>query len=293
MQIEVNGRSIPEHVINREAQYHPAAHWAAAQHEAARALVVRELLLAEAKSRGLASDAELDERDADDAIRQLTEDCIPVPPVSDEDCQAYYEANPQRFAGPPLFEASHILIATGGSDASDEAEARAKAQALLRDVLDQPRRFEQIAKSQSACPSASNGGRLGQISSGETHPEFEASLKTLQPGSLSQELVKTRHGFHIVRLDHRAESSRVPFPVVRDKIRIYLRDARWRRSLQQFVDSLAATARIDGFDLSAPAPDAPVQPAASPTDQTSTTQAAALGTASQPESVRRLPVLLG
>src|SRR3546814_1132125 len=49
----VNGNEITAQAVLAEMQYHPAASAAAARHEAARALVVRELLLQAAEALGL------------------------------------------------------------------------------------------------------------------------------------------------------------------------------------------------------------------------------------------------
>ncbi len=298
MQVSVNGVQISEHQINLEAQYHPASHWRAAQHEAIRALIIRQLLLWEAQRRGIVDGQVMDERvDSDerlasDVVRRLTESCVPVPLVSDEDCREYYLKHPTRFMGPELFEASHILLASAVDPAVGDAEqeearaaVRSKALDVLRQVQAAPHRFEQLARVHSACPSAASGGRLGQISVGETLPEFEQALRRLSPGEIDPSLVETPHGFHIVRLDNRAERSLLPFLGVQDKIRIYLRDARWRQSLQAFITELAEQANIEGFDLASKPPAAPVPELSAERASVST---AAESPAPQP---RRLPVL--
>src|SRR5690606_33418853 len=104
-----------------------------------------------------------------------------VPQVSDQECAEFYRDNQARFVGPALFEASHILLAC--SDDPDERRAtNERAFDLLNELNDQPERFERLAQEASGCPNASSGGRLGQLSPGETVIEFEEALRELQPG---------------------------------------------------------------------------------------------------------------
>jgi peptidyl-prolyl cis-trans isomerase C len=97
--------------------------------------------------------------------------------------------------------------------------------------------------------SASQGGNLGQITTGQTSPEFERALFALEPGSITPEPVATRYGFHIIRLDRKREGRDLPFELVADRIAAYLQECVQRRALAQYVARLATAARIDGIDL--------------------------------------------
>ena len=72
----------------------------------------------------------------------------------------------------------------------------------------------ELAQAHSACSSASQGGNLGQITEGQTSSEFEEALFDLEPGSIGQEPVATRYGFHIIRLDRKHEGRELPFELV-------------------------------------------------------------------------------
>jgi len=264
MNITVGNFEIDEHAINLEVQYHPAASWTQARHEAARALVVQQLLLSESARRGLCTDPEtLSARDAQQVIEQLTSEAVKVPPVTDSECEQFYRAEQQSFTGPQLFEASHILFAAPAGSA-DRAEVQTKAEQTLAAVLADPRHFERTAREHSACASATAGGRLGQITLGETLPEFERALLALAPGEITEQLVQTEHGFHIVRLDQRSEGRALPFEAVADRIRLYLRDRAWRLALRRFIDELAEQIGVIGFDLHAPPPQPSADEGAAP-----------------------------
>ena len=61
------------------------------------------------------------------------------------------------------------------------AQARAQAEMALAVLREQPERFAELAQAHSACPSAAHGGNLGQITPGQTTPEFEQALIALAP----------------------------------------------------------------------------------------------------------------
>ena len=105
----------------------------------------------------------------------------------------------------------------------------------------------------SDCPSACEGGRLGQVTRGETTPEFEAALLTLEAGQTCAEPVQTRYGVHVLRLERKVNGQVLPFVQVRERIAAYLKESSGRRAVAQYVRLLAGEARISGFDIDAAA----------------------------------------
>lgn len=67
--------------------------------------------------------------------------------------------------------------------------------------------------------------------------------------ALIDNLVKTRHGFHIVAVDQRIPGKRLPFDVVRDEIAERLRATVEEKALRQYISVLAGKADIQGADL--------------------------------------------
>jgi peptidyl-prolyl cis-trans isomerase C len=252
--VSVNGVVVPRNVIAREVQHHPASSPAAAWKEATHALAVRELLLQEARSKCAMSDPLSDadgrrETEAEASIRALIESEVKVPEPDPETCRRYYEQNHRRFRSPEIYEAAHILIAARAADAKAYAQAREQARAVLSELREWPERFAELARDVSACPSAAQGGNLGQITAGQTTLEFERALKMLEPGSLCAEPVATRYGFHIIRLERRVEGRELPFEAVAAQIADYLAESVRRRAIAQYVARLASRAEITGIDL--------------------------------------------
>src|SRR5262249_33937146 len=92
---------------------------------------------------------------------------------------------------------------------------------------------------------------LGQIGRGDTVPEFERAIFRLGADGILRELVKTRHGFHIVAVDANIPGKTLAFDAVEERIAARLRAAVEERALQQYVSILAGRAEISGANLAA------------------------------------------
>jgi len=256
--VRVNGIEISRAAIAREIQNHPADTPGAARQEAARALVVRELLVQEAGRLGIepadTPDAE-GRREAEDEalVRALVEAGVDVPDPTDDECRRFYEGNRDRFRSPDIYEAAHILFAAPRDDEEAYTEADRQARDTIAHLREEPRNFADLARTLSACPSAKTGGNLGQISTGQTTPEFEAALAAMQPGTLCDDPVHTPYGAHVVRLDRKIDGTVLPFEAVAAEIADYLADAVFHRAVHQYIAILAGRAEIEGIDLTAAA----------------------------------------
>jgi peptidyl-prolyl cis-trans isomerase C len=252
--VSVNGVSIARDAIVHEMQHHAAAKPIAAWQQAARALVIRELLLQRAHQLGVTpepiSDAEGRRETDDEAImRVLVEREVTVPEPDDATCRRYYENNQNRFRSPDIYEASHILFAALPADREAHAQASADAISVLATLQEHPDRFATLARAYSRCPSAEQGGNLGQITAGQTTPEFEQALFALEPGQLCEAPVATRYGFHVIRLERKHEGRMLPYELVADRIADYLRESVRRRADAQYIARLVTAARIEGIEL--------------------------------------------
>jgi peptidyl-prolyl cis-trans isomerase C len=90
------------------------------------------------------------------------------------------------------WRASHILIKDRG--AADDVLKKVK----------QGGQFESLAREHSTCPSKSSGGDLGWFGAGQMVAPFEAAVKRLSPGSIS-DLVQTQFGYHIIKCTGRRD----------------------------------------------------------------------------------------
>lgn len=259
--IRVNGVAIDRDAIAREAQNHPAEKPLAAWQEAARALVIRELLLQEARRLEIAAEPCGDdegrrETDEEALIRQVIEREVHTPTADEAACRRYYEQNRARFRSADLFEVRHILIAAPPGDRKDgDRKTRGVAAEQARRIIDElraePSRFDELAREYSACPSGHSGGNLGQIGPGQTVPEFEHALAGAPAGELAPQPVETRYGLHVVRVDRRIAGRDLPFELVHERIRDWLDEKVRRTALAQYLSILAGRAEITGIALAA------------------------------------------
>lgn len=246
--ITVNGIKITSEQINQEVQYHPAASRVEAKYEAMQALVIRELLLQRAAVLGLCEREEA-VKNPDDVIDDLLAREVDVPKPDDQTCRRYYDNNKKRFYTSPLFQVSHILYLAPPDDEDERKKARDKAQKALARIKDDPSLFEKIAREESACSSSGEGGRLGQISKGQTLPGFEAALMDMKEEELSSEPVASEVGYHIIKLHKRAEGKQLPYDSVKDWISDFLKSQSFQTAFSQYVQLLAAEAKISGFRM--------------------------------------------
>jgi peptidyl-prolyl cis-trans isomerase C len=207
----------------------------------------RELLRQRAVAIGLLDAAAAGEDVIEQAIEALLEREVVTPMPTEEECRRYYDAHPKEFESGDLVHARHILFQV--TPAVGIPEIRARAEETLNALLREPDRFAALAAEMSNCPSGQQGGNLGQIGRGDMVPEFEKAIFRLGPTGLMRELVKTRHGFHIVAIDQRIPGKRLPFDMVRDDIAEHLRARVEEKALRQYVSVLAGKADIEGADL--------------------------------------------
>lgn len=250
MGIQINHREISSHAINVESAWHqePGADPRLAQRRAAVALSVRELLRQRAEQIGL--EVPEDGEGLDNAIETLIAREVDVPEADEAACRRWYDQNPAKFRTADIAEVRHILLAAPPEILEEREAARTLAESLIRSLEKDPESFPRLAREHSRCPSAADGGLLGQISRGDTVPEFEDAVFRLPPG-LAPAPVKTRYGFHVVEVLQKVDGEPVPYERVRGDIAAYLEEASRRRALSQYIRLLAGEADIKGIDLDA------------------------------------------
>ncbi len=248
--ISVNGVEISRAAIARETQNHPASKPIEAWQAAARALVVRELLLQEARRIALEPQPICDEdgrRETEEEalVRGLIACEIVTPKADNATCRRYYEQNRRRFTSPTLHEVSHILLPHDGPD------LELTAATILTALRGDPAAFEALARLHSVCPSKDTGGNLGQIGPDQTVPEFEAALPELPVGVVAPAPVRTRFGLHVVKVERRIDGRELPFEMVHERIAAWLDEKVRRTAIQQYISILAGKANIVGIEIAA------------------------------------------
>ena len=239
MGISVNGFDVTDAEVAAEMAHHGGA--ANPLKQAVHEVVLRRVLLQEAARLGIATG------DEDERIEALFEREVVVPQADDPACRRYYDANLARFSSGEMVEARHILFQV--TPAAPLELLRATGEGILAELQKRPERFDELARQYSNCPSGAVGGSLGQLTRGQTVPEFEALLFRLKAGELAGRLLETRFGLHIVQVLRREEGRMLPFETVRGHVRDTLQRQSWQRALHQYLHILVGRADIEGVAL--------------------------------------------
>jgi peptidyl-prolyl cis-trans isomerase C len=178
---------------------------------------------------------------------------------TDEQEKAYYTENVQMFQMPESIHVKHILIMPAkdtGDPNKAKAQAKAKAEGILK-KLKAGADFNDLAKKDSNCPSAKNGGDLGTMPKGSFVPEFEKAAYALKPGQMS-DIVETEYGYHIIKLIAHNDANTVSFDKAKDQIIKSLTDKQKEDLVVNYIQQIKKEADIkytnaaDNVDLAAP-----------------------------------------
>jgi peptidyl-prolyl cis-trans isomerase C len=80
-------------------------------------------------------------------------------------------------------------------------------------------------------------------------PEFEAALRSLSEGDITEQPILSRPGWHIIRLDAVAEGRVLPFEAVAPRLSEAIEKRNWTRAARAFAEGLMAEADIAGADF--------------------------------------------
>jgi len=196
-------------------------------------------------------DLEMDEKDLreytrrDLMISQYVETTFAAKAnVSETEIRAFYDKNPDKFKRDETVKASHILIGVDDNATADEKKAaREKAEKLHKEVVGGAD-FAAVAKENSTCPSAPQGGDLGSFGKGQMVPAFEKAAFALKPGEISP-VVETQFGFHIIKLTEKNPATTVDYKDAKAKIEGFLKGQKANEAIQKYLMETKKTAKIE------------------------------------------------
>lgn len=151
-----------------------------------------------------------------------------APEVTDEQARAFYDENPDQFQAPEMRTVSHILVKT-----PEEAQAVEQRLAAGED-------FATVATEVSTDPgSKDNGGSLGQVPTEGSGfvPEFEAAMKQLQAGEIS-EPVQSQFGYHIIKVESITPPGMQSFEEVVEDLKMGLMIEAQRKVFEEWLNSV-------------------------------------------------------
>lgn len=160
--------------------------------------------------------------------------------------RAAYQADPKRFTTGDQVQVRHILV-IGTTN-----ENKAKAAKILAEIK-AGASFEALAQQNSDdTATADLGGNLGYVEPSRMVPEFQEAVLTLKkPGDLS-DLVKTKFGYHIIKLEGFRAGGQRTYDEVAEELRKTVRaqlqsDARLREAERIFKATKFNREAIEAF----------------------------------------------
>ncbi len=161
-------------------------------------------------------------------INAAMQKALQTNPITEALVKKEYEVS-VASSGNKEYKARHILVKT---------EKQAKE---IIEQLNKGDDFAKLATEKSTGPSNKKGGDLGWFPGGQMVPEFSKAIANMKKGTYSKTPVKTRFGWHIIKLENDRDSTPPEFAQVKDKIKVHLQN----KILSEYVAKLRKTAKID------------------------------------------------
>lgn len=143
--------------------------------------------------------------------------------VTEQEAQDHYKRYKRRYDKKAEVKASHILFKFSSSRPSpEEVEKKRKEAVSVAQMARQPgANFAELARQYSEGPSGPKGGDLGYFQANRMVRPFSDKAFSMQVGEVS-EPVKTRFGWHVIRVEDRKPARLIPFKKIHKKLKIKL-----------------------------------------------------------------------
>jgi peptidyl-prolyl cis-trans isomerase SurA len=157
--------------------------------------------------------------------------------ISNADIQAYYDEHKADFtvASEKLRVAQILIGVPQNATPQQVAALQAKAD-KIRAAAAGGTDFAALAKKYSDDESRNNGGELGWFGPQDILDQIYSAVKNLKPGDVSQ-VVRTSHGFHILKLEEHQVAGLQPLAEVKEQIRNQLINQRANAELENWVET--------------------------------------------------------
>ena len=167
-------------------------------------------------------------------LRQQVRERVDIP---EADIKAYYDAHKADFtATTEKMRIAQILIGVPQNATPQQiALLQAKADKIRKEAA-AGADFGDLARKYSDDVSKNNGGELGWFGPNDIMDAVYNAVKNLKPGDVSQ-VVRTSHGFHILKLEDHQVPGVKPLDEVKGDIRNELVNERANAQLQNWIET--------------------------------------------------------
>lgn len=157
--------------------------------------------------------------------------------VRDEDVEAYYEENKDKFERKPGVELATIfLLLKNSGDSQAAAELERKGNELLEKLRDGAD-FARMAEKHSDGPAAQEGGYLGRFNPDQLEPEIREVVDKTPEGGISGLIIRP-NGIQIIKVLDKGGDGAVPLERVKDGIYRTLFNKEIERRYEKWIDEL-------------------------------------------------------
>ena len=153
--------------------------------------------------------------------------------LTDQALQKRYQDVARSGTGEKQIRARHILV-----------ESEAEATAVIAEIASGAD-FAELAQAKSKGPSRARGGDLGFFSRSDMVASFADAAFALEPGTVTMKPVKTRFGWHVIKVEEGRKSSIPTF----EESRARLVQEMSQEIVAELVAGLRKGARIQQFKL--------------------------------------------
>jgi peptidyl-prolyl cis-trans isomerase C len=156
---------------------------------------------------------------------------ITDPEIPEKKIKEFYEDSPETYHRDESIKVSHILISVADNATEKETQqANLKAVKIRKSILD-GNDFAEMAS-------------LKYMKRGYMPKEFEDAAFTLEVDEVS-DVVKTKFGYHIIKVSEKTPEGQVPYEEVRDFIKKFFQMDESKRRLNEHIAELKAKADIE------------------------------------------------
>jgi peptidyl-prolyl cis-trans isomerase SurA len=158
--------------------------------------------------------------------------------IPDSEIEIYYKENPDEFTtNEEKFKLAQILISVpAGATPQQIDDLRSKADDVRKQAAKKDADFGALALKYSDDDSKTKEGELGEFSPGDLNDAVLAAIKDSKDGEISP-VVKTKYGFHIVKVERHQLPGLQPLDAVRGQIRDKLMTEQAKDEFQKWVES--------------------------------------------------------
>jgi len=158
---------------------------------------------------------------------------------TDMEIEDFYQLHQEDYKEPEKVQARHILFRIPQKAKTSDIQAIQKRAEMVLDLARKGEDFAALARKYSEDSTASKGGDLGYFTREDMVKPFSDSAFSLEKGEIS-DLVRTRFGLHIIKVEDIKEESIQPLAQVKESViqsvkEEQAREIAWQRA-ESFID---------------------------------------------------------